>query len=264
MIRIDNVSLSSVSTALRDFGTTVKNILPRKKKIDKQSSGSGDKFAANSDSEPRTEEERTRTAVMKANEANRERLVAEINRSGEIDSVYDKLLPEYSAYQNPELKDFTPVSSDTVTALFRKKQVEIKFSTTEDDNKQQDIKFADGSQISYITFTKDGKMKINEEEFEMPEGTIIETKSINGRVISQFIQTPDIQRKVINKPEYLDEAEEVLKTYTPPEPEPEPEVSQTPEEPAPAANEVSETVYSYGQALLEDFLSLTKNLKNNI
>ena len=101
------------------------------------------------------------------------------------------------------------------TRLNKEKQVKIKCNVLEDGSKQQEIYFDDGSQIKYITFTKGGKMKINGDEFEMPEGTVVETKSVNGRVFSQLIQTPDMQRNVINKPEYLDRAAESLTRYIP-------------------------------------------------
>lgn len=93
------------------------------------------------------------------------------------------------------------------------KSFKITCKILDDGNKLQEINFDDGSQIKYITFTKNGKTKINGEEFEMPEGTIIETKSVNGRVFSQLIQTPDMPRKVINKPEYLDRAEQALTEF---------------------------------------------------
>lgn len=258
MIRIDNVSFSAVGTTLKEFGATVKRIFPRKQPKGATTGGSNDKFNR-SDAEPRSEEERTRTAVIKSNEANKERLVAEINRSGEIDSIYDKLLPEYFAYQNPELADFTPIAADTVTTTYKKKQVEIKFSETDDGNKQQEITFSDGSKINYIIFTQNGKIKINEEEFEMPEGTIIETKTINDRIISQLTQTPDMQRKVINKPEYLEKAEEALQRYTPEitATEDTSQIINTTEKPTEETE--TENRPLYGQTLTDDFLSLTKN-----
>lgn len=97
----------------------------------------------------------------------------------------------------------------------KEKSFKITCKILDDGNKLQEINFADGSQIKYITFTKVGKMEINGEEFEMPEGTIIETKSVKGRVFSRLIQTPDMPKTVINKPEYLDKAEQVLATYKP-------------------------------------------------
>ena len=95
---------------------------------------------------------------------------------------------------------------------YKGKKVEIKCKILDDGSKLQEVNFDDGSQIKYITFLKGGKLDINGEEFEMPVGTIVETKSANGRVFSRLIQTPDMTKKVINKPAYLDEAEKVLQT----------------------------------------------------
>ena len=213
-------SVSSVIIAIKDFFLTLKNFILHKQVNKNQTPVSSNKLPS-SGSEPRTQKERITAAVIKSNEANKERLIAEINRSGEIDSVYDKLLPEYSAYKNLELKDvmFTPVSSDTVNASYKGKSIEIRFYDLNDGNKLQEIKFEDGSQIGYITYINGGKIKINEEEFEMPAGTVVETKTVKidkgSRVFSQFIQIPDAQRKVINKPEYIDIAEQALKAYDP-------------------------------------------------
>ncbi len=98
----------------------------------------------------------------------------------------------------------------TKVTSYKGKKVEIKCKILDDGSKLQEVTFDDGSQVKYITFLKGGKMDINGEEFEMPVGTIVETKSANGRVFSQLIQTPDMQKKVINKPEYIDEAEKAL------------------------------------------------------
>ena len=198
---IEKVSLSNVRTALREFGSTVKSIVPFKHT--KQLNFHEDEFHR-SDSEPRSSEERTNTAVIKYNEANKDRLVAEINRSGEIESVYDKLLPEYAAYQNPALTDLTAVSADTFSASNRGNPVEIKYKALENGNLEYKINFGDGSQINYVSFSKSGKMEIYGEEFKMPRGTVVETKSANGRMFSQLIQLPRMQRNIINKPEYLD------------------------------------------------------------
>lgn len=118
MIRIENVSLSTQSF-LKNIGGTQKrkgfkwpnknNLFPKGDELKHSEAGS------------RSAEERTKSAVMKSNEANKERLIAEINRSGEIDSVYDKLLLEYGAYKNPEINDlvFTPISSDTIIVKYK-------------------------------------------------------------------------------------------------------------------------------------------------
>ena len=202
---VEKVSLSNVRTALKEFGSSVKKVVPFKQT--KQPVLPEDEFNR-SGSEPRSSEERTNTVVIKYNEANKDRLVAEINRSGEIESVYDKLLPEYAAYQNPELTDLTAVSADTFSASYRGNPVEIKSKTLEDGNKQYEINFGDGSQISYVSFSKNGKKEIYGEEFKMPRGTVVETKSANGRVFSQLIQLPGVQRNSINKPEYLNKIEQ--------------------------------------------------------
>ena len=235
MINIEDISLSDVKTTLKKFGSSVKCVVPRKQS--KHSGDSRDEFK-HSDSKPRSSEERTNTAVMKSNEANNVRLVAEINRSAEIESVYEKLLPEYTAYINPELKDLTHASADVVSASYKGKPVEIKCKVLDDGNKQQEIKFHDGSQISYVSFPKGDTIKINEEEFEIPVGTIIETKSANGRVFSQLIQIPNMKVKVINKPEYLDTAEKLITE---------------------SINNSFGNMTLAGQAQSENFLSLTKN-----
>ena len=118
---------------------------------------------------------------------------------------------------NPDFGDltFTPISANTATAIYKGKPVEVRCKILNDGNKQPKIKFEDGSRIKYITFSNDGEMKINGEEYEMPAGTIVEIKSVNDRVFSQLIQTPEMQRQIINKPEYLDNAEQVLTTYNP-------------------------------------------------
>lgn len=166
---------------------------------------------ASSNQEPRSSEEKTDSAVKKANEANNNRMIAEINRSAEIDSPYAKLLTSYAAYNSPELTDFTKASDDTVYASYKRKSVEIKFSTSEDEKKQQDVIFDDGSQINYTTYLKDGKIKLNEEEFDIPSGTVVETKYVDGRMFSKLIQLPNMQKKVANIPEYLNNAEQLLK-----------------------------------------------------
>lgn len=120
MVRIENVSLLSVKTALSNFGSTVKKIVPNNWINQNQPPVKNDEFK-NTGSDPIPPEKRILAAVIKSNEANKERLIAEINRSGEFDSVYDKILPEYQAYKNPELLDvtFNPISSDTVIVTYK-------------------------------------------------------------------------------------------------------------------------------------------------
>ena len=213
MVHIDSVSLSPVRTALRHFGSAVKRMVPFKG-ANKEHSASGDELKR-SDSEPLTKEERTDGAIKKFNALNEQNLVRETNFFAELDNDF-KLLQEYRAYNNPDFSDleFSPVSSDTVSGKYKGKSVEIKFSTSEDGNKLEEISFHDGSKISYVTFSQGGKMNINGEEFEMPEGTIFESKSVQGRMFSQLIQTPNMLRSVINKPEGLEKAQQVLASYT--------------------------------------------------
>ncbi len=212
MTQVQNVTLSSIRTAISNFGSSVKGMVtPYRRVNNNKSSASGDEFQY-SDSKPRTSEQRAKSAVEKNNAANEKRLIAEINKSAEFDNIYDKLLQEYRAYSNPELNDanFSPVSEDTISAQYRGKQVRVKFNTLEDGSKQHQVNFNDGSKVDYITYTNGGKRNINGEEFELPAGTIVETKSVNDRVFSQLIQLPNAQRKVVNKPEYLDKAEQII------------------------------------------------------
>lgn len=213
MAEITNISLTTIRTALNSFGTSVKGMVsPYRRTVRKPAeAATGDEFQY-SDSKPRTSEQRAKSAVEKNNAANEKRLIAEINKSAEFDNIYDKLLQEYRAYSNPELNDakFNPVSEDTVSAEYRGKQVRVKFNTLEDGSKQHQVNFNDGSKIDYVTYTNGGKRNINGEEFELPSGTVVETKSVNDRVFSQLIQLPNTQRKVVNKPEYLDKAEEII------------------------------------------------------
>ena len=124
-------------------------------------------------------------------------------------------MQEYNAYKNSVLDglEFTPVSEDTVSALYKGKQVGIRCKVLEDGNKQNEINFEDGSQISYISYSQGGKINIYGEEFEVPTGTILETKSVNGRVFSKLIQTPNMQRNVVNIPEVIEQAEQALNSY---------------------------------------------------
>lgn len=124
MVHISKVLPSSVRTTLRNFGLAAKRVVtPPNITVNTNSpSEKKDEFTTNTESAPLTSEERTQAAVNKFNIANEQRLVAEINISGingtDTDGVYGKLLPEYSAYKNPEFSDltFTPISSNTVVA----------------------------------------------------------------------------------------------------------------------------------------------------
>ncbi len=219
MIRIENVSLSPVRTAIEKFATNVKKTLPYNRENKNPSDSKNDEFT-HSDPNSVSEQKRTEAAIKKSNSDNEQRIAAEINISADLNNnYYDKLLQLYRAYNNSDLKGltFTPVSEDTAIATYKGKNIEIKSTILEDGNKQQEINFDDGSHISYLTFTNGGKMKINEEEFQLPAGTIVETKSVNGRVFSKLIQSPDEQKKVVNLPEYLTDAEHALETYVRPE-----------------------------------------------
>ena len=159
MTQVQNVTLSSIRTAISNFGSSVKGMVtPYRRVNNNQSSATGDEFQY-SDSKPRTSEQRAKSAVEKNNAANEKRLIAEINKSAEFDNIYDKLLQEYRAYSNPELNDanFSPVSEDTISAQYRGKQVRVKFNTLEDGSKQHQVNFNDGSKVDYITYTNGGK-----------------------------------------------------------------------------------------------------------
>lgn len=162
----------------------------------------------------RTSEERTTRAVINHNVLNEQKLVAATNYFAELDNEY-QLLQEYGAFRKYELDNvvFEPVSADTVSAMNGRKQVEIKCKTIDDKTKLHEINFADGSQLCYVSFLKGGKIEINGEEYDMPEGTIIEKKSVNGKVISELIQTPELQRTFIKHPEVFDKVEQVLASY---------------------------------------------------
>ena len=165
-----------------------------------------------SDSEPLPQDVRVVKAANKANSENDLRLVAETNNFARLDDNYNQLLQQYKAYKNPSLEnvEFNPVSEDTISGLYKGKPVEITCVMSEDGNKQQEIKFGDGSKISYVVFSEGNKMTINGEEFEMPEGTIVETKSVNGRIFSQLIQTPNMSKTVVCVPEVINTAEQIL------------------------------------------------------
>lgn len=154
-------------------------------------------------------------AVKKFNASNEQKIVAETNYFAEFDNDY-KLLQEYNAFKTPVFKGiiFEAVSSDTVKGIYKRKNVEIKRKISDDGNKRWEISFEDGSQISYLIFFRIRKMKINGEEFEMPEGTIVETKSVQGRIFSQLIQIPEMSRVVITLPDF-EKVEQVLEAYKP-------------------------------------------------
>ena len=197
---IERVTFSALNNNLHNF---IANILP--KQIKKYNNAADDEFTS-TNSEPRSSEARTNSAVKKSNEANNNRLIAEINRSAEPDSsFYEMLLPGYAAYKNPELSDLNFLPENTISATYKGKPVQIKISDIDDEKEIQEINFVDGSHICYVTFLKEGKMSINEEEFDMPTGTIVESKFVNDRMFSQLIQLPDMTKKVVAKPEYLSE-----------------------------------------------------------
>ena len=196
---IERVTFSTLNNNLHNF---IANILPPKK-IKKYSNIDDDEFTA-TNSEPRSSEARTNAAVKKSNEANNYRLIAEINRSAEPDSSsYEMLLPGYAAYKNPELSNLNYSPENVISATYKGKPVQIKISDIDDEKEVQEISFNDGSQICYVTFLKEGKMNINEEEFDMPSGTVVESKFVNDRMFSQLIQLPNMTRRVVAKPEYL-------------------------------------------------------------
>ena len=220
-----HITINSINTSLpiTKIKTALKNIGFYKKK---QNAGTnGNKSSSDSDTGSKLEhdnktpvpmEERLSGAVKKLNAANEQRIVATTNLFAELDNDY-KLLQEYLAFNPPKLEDanLSSVSDDTVITSYRGKSVEIKCRTNDDGTKLQEINFADGSKISYLSFVQGGKMNINGEEFDMPEGTIVETKSVQGRVFSQLIQTPDMLRNIVNKPVDFDKAEQILENYTP-------------------------------------------------
>lgn len=211
MVDSKNISISPiVSSALNNFTLAVKKKLPynfKNKPVDE----GADEFK-NSGSELRPTGERLKAAVTKFNGENELRIVAKTNRFAEPDNDY-RLLQEYMAYKNPELKDLdiTALSDAAVTATYRKKQVAIQRNVSDNGSKEYEINFEDGSKIKYVSFAGGEKIEINGEEFEMPPGTIYEEKSAHGEVFSRLIQTPDMRRNVITMPAILDKAEQILK-----------------------------------------------------
>lgn len=213
MADTENTPISPIiGTKLNNWGFAIKR-LPYNSKRKHYSTEQGDEYTY-SGKEPLSTDERLKSAVNKFNAANELRIVAETNYFAELYHDYN-LLQEYNAYKNPELNDLTfiPVSEDTVSASYKKKQVEIKCKILENGSKQYKINFGDDSQISYVLFSKGGKADINGEEFEMPIGTILENKSVDGRVFSKLIQTPDMRREVINMPEVIENVEQILNSY---------------------------------------------------
>lgn len=200
----------TVKTAIQKFRTAV-NRLPRMRSQSPERNEE-DKFE-HSDSDPLPSYERFIAAVKKFNARNEDRLAYVTNYCAELDNNLN--LPQmYSAYQNLELGglELTPTSENTVQTSYKGKQIEIKYSLLDDGSKQYEINYEDGSKVKYVSFAQGSKMEINGEEFEMPQGTVLEEKSIPGKVFSKLIQTPDMRRNFINMPDILKEAEQTLKT----------------------------------------------------
>ena len=181
MVHITNVMFPHVSNALQKFGARVKGIVP-KKTIDngnnKNKNSSNPNEVEHSDIQPQTPQEKTKGAVKKFNAANEQRVIAATNSFAEIDNDC-MLLQEYNAYRTVNFKNttFTVVSEDTISGKYRGKDVEIKLKDNDDGTQTQEINFEDGSKISYLIYSENGEMDINGEEFEMPAGTIVETKT---------------------------------------------------------------------------------------
>ncbi len=217
MVHITNVMFPHVSNALQKFGARVKGIVP-KKPIDngnnKNKNSSNPNEVEHSDIQPQTPQEKTDGAVKKFNASNEQRIIAATNSFAEIDNDC-MLLQEYCAYRNADFKNttFTPVSEDTISGKYRGKDVEIKLTDNNDGTQTQEINFEDGSKISYLIYSENGKMDINGEEFEMPAGTIVETKTAQGKVFSKLIQTPDMARTVVELPIMPDSVQEILDSY---------------------------------------------------
>ena len=217
MVHITNVMFPHVSNALQKFGARVKGIVP-KKPIDngnnKNKNSSNPNEVEHSDIQPQTPQEKTDGAVKKFNASNEQRIIAATNSFAEIDNDC-MLLQEYCAYRNADFKNttFTPVSEDTISGKYRGKDVEIKLTDNNDGKQTQEINFEDGSKISYLIYSENGKMDINGEEFEMPAGTIVETKTAQGKVFSKLIQTPDMARTVVELPIMPDSVQEILDSY---------------------------------------------------
>lgn len=202
----------TVKTAFQNFRTAVKR-LPHMQSDQSPERNEDDKFE-HSGSDPLPPDKRLRAAATKLNAENELTLAVVTNYCAEPDNNY--MLPQmYSAYRNPKLDglELTPTSADTVTASNKGKQIEIKYNLLDNGSKQYEINYEDGSKVKYVSFAQGSKMEINGEEFEMPEGAILEEKSIPGKVFSKLIQTPDMRRNFINMPEILNEAEQTLKTH---------------------------------------------------
>ena len=208
----ENFISPTLKTVLCNLGLTKKKVQTRF--TNKKRFWEKDDEFEHSGSEPLPPEERLEAAVKKFNAANELKIVAETNFFAELDNDF-KLLQEYKAYKTPSLNnlEFIPISKDTVLASNNEKPIEIKFEILEDESKQYEIKFYDGSQINYVIFSEGAKMKINGEEFGMPAGACLEIKSVKGRVFSQLIQTPDMQKNVVNMPEIIGNIEQLLKIY---------------------------------------------------
>ncbi len=119
MDNIPGVSFPQIKSAFKNLRNAIKErISPYSQPYSNNQGTTSDDFTYNDNEEARSDEERLLAATVKSNRDNANLTLAELNRSGEIDSVYDKLLPEYAAFKNPEIKftEFTPVSADTVIA----------------------------------------------------------------------------------------------------------------------------------------------------
>lgn len=195
------ISFNSIKTAIQ-------------KRFSKETEDINDKKPENTALIP--SKERLESAVKKLNASNEQRIVATSNYFAELDNDY-QLLQEYVAFRNPNLENlsFQVISPDTVSAVCGRKQVEIKCTTPNNETKLHEINFADGSQLRYVSYLKDGKMEINGEEYEIPSGTLVETKSVQGKVISKLIQIPGMQRVFIDQPNIFEKVEQALTTYNP-------------------------------------------------
>lgn len=201
----------TVKTAIQKFRTAV-NRLPHMQSNKHPGSNEEDQFV-HSDSDPLPSYERFIAAATKFNAGNEPLLAYVTNYCAEFNNDL-KLLQMYRAYQSPQLDglELTQTSENTVQTSYKGKQIEIIYSLLDDGSKQYEINYEDGSKVKYVSFAQGSKMEINGEEFEMPQGTVLEEKSIPGKVFSKLIQTPDMRRNFINMPKILNEAEQTLKT----------------------------------------------------
>ena len=201
----------TVKTAFQNFRTAVKR-LPHMQSNKSHKTDENDAYMSSGE-DPLPPDKRLRAAATKLNAENELTLAVVTNYCAELDNNLN--LPQmYSAYQNYKLDDLelTPTSENTVQTSYKGKQIEIKYSLLDDGSKQYEINYEDGSKVKYVSFAQGSKMEINGEEFEMPQGAVLEEKSIPGKVFSKLIQTPDMRRNFINMPDILNEAEQTLKT----------------------------------------------------